>query len=162
MHLEDRLDEVDDPVLGDPGTGVHPSFLRTVVLEGAVGHLDQQVGRRRVAIDVVAWCPRHHGEIGLGLRGLADGEGVLDANRVGGPETPAQRVERQVHRCGVPTLLRAHLDDLPLEELDPIAGAEDACRHEPLVVGASPRARPGSEGSRHGRQDSTGGGGLPA
>jgi hypothetical protein len=162
MHLEDGLDEVDDPVIGDPGTGVHPGFPGSVVFEGAVGHLDHQVGRRRVAIDVVARRPWHHGEIGLGLRRLADGEGVLDSNRVRSPEAPAQRVESQVHRRGVPTLLRAHLDDLPLEELDPIAGAEDAGRHEPLVVGASPHARPGSKGSRHGRQDSTAGEGLPA
>jgi hypothetical protein len=38
VHLDDRLHEVDDPVLGDAGDGVDAGLPRPVVLQRAVGH----------------------------------------------------------------------------------------------------------------------------
>jgi hypothetical protein len=43
----------------------------------------------------------------------------------------------------------ARLDDLSFDEVDSVGRAEDTDRNEPIVVGSSPEAWPGSQGSRH-------------
>jgi len=97
MDLDAPLDQVGDPVFGDTHGAVDPTLDLANAVERALGHLDNQVGVRRVTLSVIDGL--HHRQVRLGLRAVASGDRGLD------PDEPP-RIERpkevRVRRSTVP------------------------------------------------------------
>src|SRR4051794_10704024 len=148
--LDGTADEVDDPRLGHTVPGVEGELGTSVVGERTVGDLDQQqhVGDSRVArtIEVRARAQEH--QVGLRFVAAVEPEGALDTHMhltVG--ERARDGAAQEICDAVVLAADRGHVDDLPLDQLDAILGAEYSGRgHVVVVVDVEPvrfrRGRP--------------------
>src|ERR1700722_14711939 len=70
-NLQLAIDEVDDPVVGDAGTGVEAGLWPAVVGQRGVAHLDNQDGECRMVL-IVFWTAGNDGYVRLGFRHRAE------------------------------------------------------------------------------------------
>lgn len=101
------------------------------VLDRAVGNLDHQqdVRGRGMGRSVGALALRvrpQNGQIRLGLGSVAEPNRVLDADLSRVLEALDEEARELIDLVGMEGTNRGHLDDLPLDQLDPIVLAQDA------------------------------------
>ena len=65
IDLQHPIDQVDDPVLGDPGPRVEASLVAAIELEARVGDFDHEHGSRGVPLAVVGAAAGHDGQINV-------------------------------------------------------------------------------------------------
>lgn len=129
-----------------------------VEAQAGVGDLDDERGTRGMLATVVSPAPAGHGNVGLRLRLVIEGDRSLGPDQPlraeGGAEGALDQPDRRV--VGGPLGL-AH-DQVADDELDRLAGAEDADRDQALVLCSRPAACP----RRRGGHGPTLQGGLPS
>src|SRR6185295_7091053 len=150
MDLEPARVEVDQPRLGNARPGVERKLRPPIVGERAVRDLHQQadVGRLRMAGRVKVRPGREQHHVGLRLGLEPDQE-----QRISTPhDSPIEEADREQmldprDRRRVGAADRRHLDDLALDELDPVVLAEDAgLAHAVILI---EREAPAPESDRH-------------
>jgi hypothetical protein len=95
-------------------------------------------------IEVIAGTEKR--QVRLGFRTIPDSDRALDA-QYGGSAESGKQCRQTVHARRVPTANGTHLDDLPVDQLNPIVLREDAgIQHAVVFVGGE---KPLSNFNRH-------------
>ena len=100
--------------------------------------LDHQQGARRVGVQVVARPSRYHREVRLRFRVVTRYQRALNANATAGAEYPSQDFADLIDDRRVPAALRVHGEELSLDQLEAVVGAEDAGFDRTVVPLAGP------------------------
>src|SRR6266481_5058144 len=95
---------------------------------------------RRVGVAVGVRIAPHQGDVGLGLRGIVEGEGQLRVDLPGGAKGSAESVQHLADGRGVPAALRLTNDERTVEQLEQLAGLEHAQVDQTFVLDACPAA----------------------
>src|SRR5579875_849847 len=66
-HFELLVHEIDDPVIGDAGAGVEAGLARAVIIETALGYLNDENSSCGMIAIILAPAD-HNGDIGFGFR----------------------------------------------------------------------------------------------
>src|SRR5438309_11699750 len=91
-----------------------------------------------MVVAIVTWRACHDGNVRLGLRHDVECEWELRSNEDVVTECATQGDSGKAYRGRVPALLRRHRDNLPVDELDVVAGRQDAGVDHPVVFRARP------------------------
>ena len=158
VHLQDIVDQVDDPVVCDSSPGVETGFLPAIQREARQGHLHHELGAARVRHHVVAGPSGHDGDIRLRLGLLVQSDGQLGLDVPVGSERRAKRPGDQSNPGRVRPSLWLADDQLAAEQLQALVGCEGAQVDQALVLQARPALRTdGRLGDlAHGRRSATG------
>src|SRR6266852_6558441 len=133
VDLQHLVDQVDHPVVGDPGSRVQGALAQPVEGERRVGDLDDQHGLGWMGVPVVSRPARHDNDVGLGLRSFVESDRLFLAHIVGAAELLLERGAYQGDGRGVAPPLRLPSDEQAVEQLDPVLWAEDADVDQLLV-----------------------------
>jgi hypothetical protein len=142
VDLERVVREIHDPVVGQAGPGVEAALVHAIELQTGLADLDHEDRPGRMSDLVVTKGAGYHREVRLGLRLLVERDRALAANLPSGAEGDPQRFTGGTHGREVAAALRLGDDQLASEELDWIAGAEEATLDQPVVLDACPPSRP--------------------
>src|SRR3990172_6814552 len=105
-HLEDAVDEIDDPVVGDAGPRVEASLVLPISPQARLRDLDDEHRMGRMPRTVVAGSSRHHRHVGLGLGFGVERDGPLSAHLPALAEGRPKRILRQPDRGEMRIALR--------------------------------------------------------
>src|SRR5512132_494293 len=143
--------QVHYPDFWDAGARVKREFDIQIVAHRSVGYLDDQqnVFRARVADAVEIGAHPQHRDVRLDFGVLFQVDRILHCND-GAPPHSLDKVRGKVVDCPcVSAADRCHVDDLPLDQLDPGVGGEHPRLAHAVVVGyGQPMASVGVFGSR--------------
>jgi hypothetical protein len=139
MHLDDGVDEVDDPVLGQSPPRVQTALDPPVEPQARVGDLDHERGHRRVRVDVVAERAADDRDVRLRLGVVVQCERGLQADVPAIAERRPEELADLSDDRGVAAALRFPDDERAVEQLQAFAD-EDPELHEPLVFRSTPAA----------------------
>ena len=134
IHLEDAIDQVDDPVVREAGSRIEAALAFPVDLEARLRHLDGEDSARGMGRAIVVHVARYHGHIRFGLGIVVEPDRPLGPHHPTRPEHGAERPRGLRDRRVVGGALRLRDDQLAREQLDRLAGPEDAEVNEALVL----------------------------
>src|SRR2546428_5581271 len=138
VDLHDVLDEVDDPVIRNPGARVQARFLVAVDVEARLAHFDDEDGPRGMTGQVVAKASGHHGDVRFRLRVVIERQRSLDPDVPAGPERRAERFLHGSNGREVVAALGLGDDEVAAHELDGLVRRQDAGVDQTLVLDAPP------------------------
>src|SRR6266403_3674862 len=140
VDLDAVVDDVDEPALGDRAARVKAELVLAVGAIRGLRDLDHQHGTRRVSVAVRVRIARHQEDVGLGLRGIVEGEGQLRVDLPGAANGRTEGVQHLADGRGVPAALRFTNDERAVEQLEPLARLEHAQVDQTFVLDAGPAA----------------------
>jgi hypothetical protein len=146
VYLEHRVDQVQDPVVGDSRASIERALAKPVGRERRVGGLDDEDRRGRMGIAIVGETTSNDRDVGLGLGGVVQRDRSLEPGVEPGTERAFQREPGAMNGGDVTTPLGLPHHQEAVEELHTVVRAEDADLDEPIVLVAGPS--PGPKG-RH-------------
>src|SRR5262245_43811722 len=138
MDLERLLDEIDDPVVGDGGASVEAALLTPVEGQARLGHLHEQGRSGGVPGEIIPRLPGNHDDIGLGLRFVVEGDGILQPDQPAVPEGHPEGPRREGDGRRVRRALRLGDDELAAEQLDGLVLLKEADLDQLIVFPPGP------------------------
>ncbi len=128
-HFDAFVDEIDDPVILDAGTGIEAGFSLAIETEGGVGHFQDEQRRARVAgADVVTDGAGDDGNVGFGVGVETQDEGHLRAHQEIG-EGLLKGLLGQKNSCGVCVFELRHVKNLSVDQFNALGIEESPVGH---------------------------------
>ncbi len=139
LSVDDQLAvlEIEHPVVRNVHLRVQPSLQTEILGARRIRDLDDEMGRLRSLVEIVARF--QNGDVGFGLGQIGRGNGTLNLDLGAIAQGPLEEPIEPSNRVRVGVPLRTHRDDLPLQELQPLV-LECAQVHEAVVLGAPQQA----------------------
>src|SRR5216117_1647621 len=141
VNLQHTIDEVQDPIVVQTGTGVEAALVLAVELEARLCDFDDEHGPRGMLAAVVSPASASDRDIRLGLRHIVQRDRPLRSYEPGRSEGSAEGVLDEADRRIVRAALGLAHDQLAPEELDRLAGTEDIDLDQPSVLRPGPAPR---------------------
>src|SRR3989442_4316273 len=138
MDLESPIDEVDDPIVRHAGAGVEAALHVPVECQARLRDLHDERRPRGMGLAVVAPTAGYHGEVGLWLGFVIEGDRGADADDPVGAESVPQGLLGEADGGFVWAPLRLGDDQLAGDQLDRLFPVEDAAPPEPGVLPPPP------------------------
>ena len=138
VDLEAGGRQRENPVLRDAATRIEPLLDGTVPSQRIVRDFDDQSRTGGVGVAIVAGVAFDHGDVGLGLGAVVEGQRQLRAHVVAGAEHAPQGILDKAHRRRMPATLRSHREECSIDQLDPCLRSEHAGRDGAVVLDAAP------------------------
>jgi len=128
--------EIHEPHFGDARRRVQRHFDVTIVLEGSVRDLDHEQDVLRLGVGrAIGVCARHQqSHVGLGLGVFPEPDWVLHRDERATCDEAGQQAGQRPDAARMSRPDRAHLDDLPVEQLHAVVLMEHARPAHPVVL----------------------------
>jgi hypothetical protein len=128
---------VDHPDLGNIVRRIERHPHAEVECQARVCHLDDQhdVGRPRVGRAVEILPRLEDPDVGLRLAHIIEGEGILHPEQCDSSDARLEKLRDRTHERCVHAADGRHVDDLSVDQFDPVLGRENPRLAHPPVVG---------------------------
>src|SRR5689334_3019404 len=151
IDLQNAIDQVDDPVVRDPASGVARGFPSPGDGQTRERDLDDQRRVRRMSIDIVTQRATDDTDVGLRLGPEVEADRALDLNEPTIAERALERLRNEPHRGAVRARLRLLDEQQTIEQLDRVVLVEDAAIDQPRVLTPGPAIERRPRGVLHER-----------